>query len=145
MRWWAFRNTPDDLSNKRRIRIFILYQQGQEGVPLAHSLGLQKGLIGIVHAFARPEQNAQNNIVITHELLHTVGATDKYANDGLPNFPQGYAEPHRTPRLPQRRAEIMAGRIPISPTQWKMPASLRDVVVGTETAREINWIASPKY
>ncbi len=145
LRWWAYLNTPDDLSNKRRVRIFVLYQQGKEGVPLAHSLGLQKGLIGIVHAFARTEQNAQNNIVITHELLHTVGATDKYADDGLPRFPEGYAEPHRNPRFPQRRAEIMAGRIPISATQWKMPASLRHMVVGPETAQEIKWIASTKY
>ena len=45
---------------------------------LAHSLGLQKGLIGVVNAFASSSQAAENNVVIAHELLHTVGATDKY-------------------------------------------------------------------
>lgn len=139
LRWWAYWNTPDDLSNKQRVRIFTLYQQGREGVPLAHSLGLQKGLIGIVHAFARHEQTAQNNIVIAHELLHTVGATDKYADDGLPRFPEGFADPNQKPLFPQRRAEIMAGRIPLAPTQSEIPISLRYAVVGPETAREINW------
>ena len=31
----------------------------------------------------RPEMSDENNVVIAHELLHTVGATDKYdAADG---------------------------------------------------------------
>ena len=140
LRWWAYRNTPDELADQDCVRIFVLYQQGQDGVPLRHSVGLQKGLIGVVHAYARTEQQAQNNIVITHELMHTVGATDKYSDRGDPVFPQGFAEPNREPRYPQRRAEIMAGRIPLSLHYWKMADSLRTVVVGTQTAREINWI-----
>jgi len=140
LRWWAYRNTPDELADKDSVRIFVLYQQGQEGVPLRHSFGLQKGLIGVVHAYARTEQNAQNNIVIAHELMHTVGATDKYSDRGDPVFPQGFAEPNREPRYPQRRAEIMAGRIPLTQDHWKMADTLRTVVVGTQTAREINWI-----
>lgn len=140
LRWWAYRNTPDGHSDKHRVRIFVLYHQGERGAPLQHSLGLQKGLIGIVHAYAQPEQNPQNNIVIAHELLHTVGAADKYDDQGLPLFPQGYAEPERDPRYPQRRAEIMAGRIPLSAGQWTMPDSLRHVIVGAETAREMHWV-----
>ena len=45
-------------------------------VPDSH--GMQKGLIGVVHAFAQRPMAGTNNIVITHELLHTLGATDKY-------------------------------------------------------------------
>ena len=140
LRWWAYRYTPDGHSGKHRVRIFVLYHQGEQGVPLQHSLGLQKGLIGIVHAYAQPGQNPQNNIVIAHELLHTVGAADKYNDHGLPLYPQGYAEPDRDPRYPQRKAEIMAGRIPISSGQWKMPDSLRHVVVGLVTAQEVRWV-----
>jgi hypothetical protein len=44
------------------------------------------------------------------------------------------------PRLPQRRAEIMAGRIPISEAQAEMPTSMRQLVIGGPTAREINWV-----
>ncbi len=140
LRWWAYRNKPDAFADNDCVRIFALYQQGQEDVPLKHSFGLQKGLIGVVHAYARTEQNAQNNIVIAHELMHTVGATDKYSERGDPVFPQGFAEPNREPLYPQRRAEIMAGRIPLSQHHWKMADSLRTVIVGTQTAREINWI-----
>ena len=140
LRWWAYRNTPDDKSNSNRIRLFVIYHQGINGQALAHSLGLQKGLLGIINAYARPKQTAQNNVIITHELLHTVGASDKYdLNTSLPLFPDGYAEPNRKPRYPQRGAEIMGGRIPLSATTAKMPISLRYCIIGKVTATEINW------
>ena len=87
---------------------------------------------------------ACNNIVIAHEFLHTVGATDKddLAND-QPQFPDGYADPQRTPLVPQDQAEIMAGRRMLSETEWEMPDSLRSVVIGPKTALEINWARSP--
>jgi len=108
---------------------------------VAHSLGLQKGLIGVVNAFASDEQAAQNNVVVAHELLHTVGATDKYdASTNQPTHPGGYAEPDKDPLLPQTFAEIMAGRIPWSTTQSEMPGSLDKVLIGTQTAQEINWL-----
>lgn len=141
LRWWAWWNMPDAESGEG-VRMFVLYHESKEGERLAHSLGLQKGLLGIVHAYATPLQNEQNNIIIAHELLHTVGATDKYAPGGEPIFPQGYAQPERNPRYPQARAEIMAVRIPRSQTSSTMPSSLRLIVVGEQTAREINWLES---
>jgi len=81
-----------------------------------------------------------NNVVIAHEILHTLGATDKYDPVSLePLFPAGYAEPHRQPLLPQSLTEIMAGRYVVSPGTFEMPDSLRDARVGSETAREIRW------
>ena len=78
--------------------------------------------------------------MIAHELLHTLGATDKYdPNGSLPLFPDGYADPQASPLLPQKRAEIMAGRIPISDTRAEIPADMTQVVIGAQTAREINW------
>ncbi len=140
LRYWAYKHTPDSFSNKNRIRLYVIYHQSKENQALEHSLGLQKGLIGIVHAFADPKQNAQNAIVMTHEVLHTVGATDKYDNSNLPVYPDGYAEPNKSPLYPQRRAEIMAGRMAISEHDAKMPNSLKQVTVGEKTAAEINWI-----
>jgi hypothetical protein len=81
-----------------------------------------------------------NNIVIAHETLHTVGATDKYdIRSGVPNFPAGYGEPDRKPLYPQRYAEIMAGQRALSEREQEMPLSLSNVIVGPETAAEIGW------
>lgn len=139
-RFWAWQATPDELSNSHRVRMFVLYHSPTtDGEALEHSYGLNKGLLGLVNAFASTAQSEQNNIVITHELLHTVGATDKYGPDGQPLFPHGYASP-TGPRYPQRRAEIMAGTIPLSEGQSRMADSLRQCVVGRKTAQEINWL-----
>jgi len=140
LRFWAYQHTPDNISNTNRIRLFVLYQQPQPNQALPHSLGLQKGLIGIVHAYANQQQSSQNAVVITHELLHTVGAEDKYDAFNQPVYPVGYAEPELSPLHPQRFAEIMAGRVAISTDTAKMPASLKSTVVGEQTAKEINWI-----
>jgi hypothetical protein len=81
-----------------------------------------------------------NNIVIAHELLHTVGATDKYdLTTGLPLYPSGFADPDQQPLYPQDNAEIMAGRRAVSAQEAQMPQSLRHVVVGPATASEIRW------
>ncbi|MDH5395822.1 MAG: hypothetical protein OEW97_06075 [Gammaproteobacteria bacterium] len=143
LRYWAYKNTPDTKSNKNRIRLYVLYHQGLDNQPLAHSLGIQKGLIGVIHAFANDKQNQQNSIIMAHEILHTVGASDKYDRNNLPVYPDGYAQPEQTPLYPQRFAEIMAGRIPISNVRAQIPASLRHVIVGERTAKEINWITAP--
>ncbi len=140
LRWWAMQNTPDDKSNKHRIRIFVLYHEDIPNQKLEHSLGLQKGLLGIVHAFASHTQAKQNNIVIAHELLHTVGAVDKYDVAGNPIPPDGLAEPNRKPVYPQRRAEIMAGTIAETSQLSRMASSLKSCVVGEKTAVEIGWI-----
>jgi hypothetical protein len=107
---------------------------------LPHSTGLQKGLMGVVNAFAESGLEGSNNVVITHELLHTLGATDKYDLDGnLPLFPDGFADPDARPLYPQQRAEIMAGRIPISEARAEIAAGMKEVVIGAKTAREISW------
>ncbi len=140
LRYWAYQNTPDDISNSNRIRLYVLYHQNQQGQVLAHSLGLQKGLIGIIHAFADRKQNSQNTVVMAHEILHTVGASDKYDHNNQPIYPDGYAKPEQKPLYPQQYAEIMAGRIPLSETKAKIPAHLKFTTVGEKTAKEINWI-----
>jgi hypothetical protein len=139
LRWWAFRNTPDELSNWSRVRVFVLYHGTASG-SLPSSLGLQKGLLGVVNAYAESKQNLQNNVVVAHEVMHTLGATDKYQADGNPVHPEGYANPDSKPLHPQIAAEIMAGRVPITPTRSRMVYSLKSTVVSPQTAREINWV-----
>jgi len=140
-RYWAYQATPDEQSNLHRVRIFVHYHQQIEGKQLQHSLGLAKGLLSIVHAFASNDQEQQNNIVIAHEFLHTVGATDKYNADNGAVFPDGYADPEKRPLFPQLKAEIMSGRIPLSSDLSEMAVSLEHCLIGPKTASEINWIS----
>ncbi len=138
LRWWVYRQSGSVLPQLGTIKLFLLYHTPQEaGVALPQSLGLQKGLIGVVHVFSDPGQARQNRIVVAHELLHTLGASDKYAADGFPLYPQGYAEPE-LPQGPRRVAEIMAGRFVAANGKAVMPDSLEHCVIGAQTAHEIN-------
>jgi hypothetical protein len=139
LRTWAWRLSSRLGLPDVDVRIFALFHPAVAGSELEHSLGMRKGRIAIAHLFASEKDARTNNVVIAHEMLHTLGATDKYDEQTLPLFPAGYAEPARKPRLPQIRAEIMAGRIPISETMAKMPESLDQCVIGPQTAREIGW------
>ena len=142
LRWWASQH--DQIGGPRpHVRLFVLFHDPAHTDQVPHSTGLEKGQIGVIHAFASRLQRRQNNVVIAHELLHTFGATDKYHLTTLqPIHPQGYAEPERTPLLPQRFAEIMAGRLPIGPEEAKIPSSLADTLIGVDTAREIGLLRS---
>lgn len=138
LRYYAFRHSPFWRS-LGAIRLFVLYHELRFNESLPHSLGLQKGLLGVVHVFADAGQRAQNNVVIAHELLHALGATDKYGAAGQPRYPEGYADPYLEPRLPQYKAEIMAGRVPLTDSRAEIPKSLADTVIGYQTAAEIGW------
>ena len=138
LRGWVYRQSDALLPQIGTIKLFVLYHAPQDGVALEHSLGLQKGLIGVVHAFADPMQSRQNNLVIAHELLHTLGATDKYDVEGRPVYPHGYADPELPPQLPRHQAEIMAGRLVNAAGRVVMPPSLGQCVIGSMTAHEIN-------
>lgn len=139
-RVWAWHYTPDDTSNFRRIRVFAVYHGKGEETALPHSLGIQKGLLGLVHLFADPAMKTRNDIVMAHEILHTVGATDKYTPEGRPVIPDGLADPRQEPLFPQRRAEIMAGSIALDTNRSTSPNGLRQCVVGPLSAREVGWI-----
>lgn len=142
MRWYAWRVTAAIEGAPPNIRLFVQYHAPQRLEVLPHSLGLSKGLMGVVHAYADRGHEGGNNVVIAHELLHTLGATDKYdLATLLPLYPDGYAEPAREPRHPQPFAEIMAGRRALSTREAEMPASLAETLIGPATAREIAWSA----
>ena len=90
--------------------------------------------------FADAGMKGSNDMVIAHELLHTLGATDKYdLRSNQPAHPDGFAEPDREPLYPQSFAELMGGRIPVSSAESTTPESLQQVIVGAKTASEIGW------
>ncbi len=140
LRYWAYQaNTYQ--GPPPHIRMFVKYFDIKNQQPLAHSLGLPQGMLGVVNAFADNKMTNSNAVVITHEILHTLGATDKYdLSTGLPLFPDGYAEEDRDPRYPQELAEIMAGKIPISEDKAAIPRGLHQAIIGQQTAREIFWL-----
>ena len=137
LRYWSWRNDQDHRPTPQ-IKLYVVFHDPARSHAVPHSLGLEKGLIGVVHAFASRAQAAQNDVVIAHELLHTLGATDKYdPASNLPLFPDGYADPQRTPLLPQAQAEIMAGRTPLSANDAVIPDSVFATAIGPTTASEI--------
>lgn len=139
-RYWSWRQ-PDLAGPAPDIKLFLLFHDPERSQTLPHSVGIQKGLFGIVNIFADRHMMGANDTVIVHELLHTLGATDKYdLETNQPVYPIGYAEPEREPRYPQVFAELMAGRIPLSEDEADIPESLRYVIVGDATALEIGWV-----
>jgi hypothetical protein len=139
LRYWAWR-VSGHVPEPEDIRLFVLYHDPALTPTVPHSLGLTKGLIGVVYAFASADMNGANDVVIAHELLHTVGATDKYdLQSDLPRFPDGYGDPGQKPLYPQLTAELMAGRRMLAPGRCEQAASLDEVVIGPVSALEIRW------
>lgn len=139
MRWWAGSVTNAQDRIDPDVQIFVRYHKPDMAVTLENSVGLQKGMVGIVNGYASRQHRGTNNVIIAHEFLHTLGATDKYrASDGLPTGPDGLGEPDRQPLYPQRYAEIMGGRIALTEDDAVIPKSLQYAVIGALTAREIN-------
>lgn len=140
LRWFAAHAGSAPGRVPSTIRLFVVYHDPAtlERAPDSH--GLQKGLVGVVHAFATGAMTGSNDVVIAHELLHTVGASDKYQlSTGAPIYPIGYGDPGQRPLYPQAQAEIMAVRRALSAQESEIPRSLASEVVGSATALEIHW------
>lgn len=99
----------------------------------------QHGRVGTVDVEIDPSMIDLTLFVVTHELLHTIGATDKYDESGRTLIPDGLAEPSAVPLYPQRFAEVMSRNRPVSPTLEVIPESLDELAIGVMTAREIGW------
>jgi hypothetical protein len=141
MRWWVGRVTDDQDKIEPDVSIFVRYHQANDTIRLEDSVGVQKGMFGIVNAYSGRRYRNQNNVIIAHEFFHTLGASDKYEmGTGQPIAPDGLADPDRKPLYPQRRAEIMAGRVALAKDDSDIAQSLNYVVVGTATAAEIHLI-----
>jgi hypothetical protein len=139
MRWWASRHDRID-GPKPAVRLFVRFHDPNGNPRLAHSVGVARGMLGVINAYASQSMAGSNAMIVAHELMHTLGATDKYdPATNLPFYPEGFAEPARDPRFPQDFAEIMGGRIPLSPTEADIPRSLAATLVGAATAKEIGW------
>lgn len=77
--------------------------------------------------------------VTTHELFHTLGASDKYDERGQTLVPAGLANPQQMPLYPQAQADVMARGRPVRLGADEPPTMLGELGVGPETARELRW------
>lgn len=142
MRWWAWiRHLESDMVTPD-IQMFVFYRSLDGSNEAGLSVGMRKGRYGLVRFNAQESMAATNMVVFTHELLHVLGASDKYIlSSGEPIFPEGYAEPDKRPLFPQRKAEIMGVRIPINSYSSVMVSSLEECKIGRKTAEEIGFFA----
>ena len=140
MRWLAARLQWQNSGPSGDIVVFAVFHEPAEQMPLDRSTALEKGQIAVANLFADRRARGANGMVLAHELLHTLGASDKYdPGSNAPRFPDGYAAPDARPLLPQSKAELMAGRIPLDEQRTAIPENLRQVVIGPATSREIGW------
>ncbi len=141
LRWFSFRVAWNDPLPAPDVQIFASFAPArQDAIALPDSVGLSKGLVAVAHLYAGRSAEGSNAVVLAHELLHTLGATDKYSlASGQPLAPGGLGEPERAPLYPQDFGEIMAGRIAVAPDEAAIPEGLDEMVVGPDTAREIGW------
>ncbi|MDH3614755.1 MAG: hypothetical protein OEU90_03275 [Gammaproteobacteria bacterium] len=141
LRWWSSNTAGKQDSVDPDVRMFVRYHSPDHTLVLENSVGMQKGMVGIVNAYGSRRHTGSNNVVIAHEFLHTLGATDKYdPANGQPLAPDGLAEPDRKPLYPQRYAEIMGGRIARAEDDAVIPKNLKWVTIGPKTASEIRLI-----
>ena len=140
-RYWAWRVAIDDPLPTPDVQVFALYHPADGARAVPDSLGLSKGLMAIAHLYAGADAHGSNQVVVAHELLHTLGASDKYDRaTGLPLVPEGLGDPGQSPLHPQRYGEIMAGRIATGANTAVVPESLARMVVGPASAGEIGWL-----
>lgn len=138
MRWWRWRFENQGMDPD--IIVLARYFEPTANRRLPHSTGVEQIRIAIANLFASKSMDGQNRVVLMHEILHTVGATDKYdLASGLPLYPDGFAQPDQLPLYPQRIAEIMAGRVPERETSARQAEDLTRTTIGPMTAAEIGW------
>ncbi len=119
----------------------LLHCDDAPGTPegFAEGSGALNGEVGFVRGSCRGDLSLPLQ-AIGHELLHIVGASDKYDDGGHARAPEGLADPGRVPPYPQVHAEWMVGEVPLGPGRGRLPESLEELRVGEATAREIGWI-----
>ena len=139
LRFWAWRNDTHN-GPKPDVRLFVSYHDPALTPRLPHSTGLQKGLMGVVNAFAE-SRDGRVEQCRHHARVAAYPWRNRQVRPGREPaaLSRRFADPDARPLYPQQRAEIMAGRIPISETRAEIAEGMKQVVIGAKTAREISW------
>lgn len=140
LRWWSWQNSPGETGDSI-INLYVLYQSPLGDQALPHSTGLQNGLIGLINARAKARDKRLHNVILVHELMYILGASDKYdLQTGEPLYPHGYANPNLAAGVAQNKAEIMGRARPIGNGGFDVARVLARTLVGSATAKEIGWL-----
>ena len=124
-------------------RLYVTVRRPKDkGKTLVEGFSEDGGRIGTVSVDLDDDMVDLALFVVAHELLHTLGATDKYDARGHVVVPYGLADPELQPLYPQTHVEIMARNRPLALGKEVTPDSLEELRVGTKTAREIGWLAA---
>jgi hypothetical protein len=127
--------SPSDFDIK--LYVYIYPSDKGLGYEKQHSVGTTRGRFGVVFLPIGKQSGERTTCLIAHEILHTVGASDKYDDNHLTIFPDGYFAPEK--RYPQQFAEIMALAIPLENGKEKDVENLDVSRIGEKTANEIGW------
>jgi hypothetical protein len=121
--------------------VLYVLLEAQGGATTVEGLAERDGRRGVVRASLSDTELGLELAAPAHELLHCVGASDKYGPDGHALLPDGLAEPELQPRFPQTFAEVMVGEVPVGEAEGRAVSDLSEVRVGPATAREVGWVS----
>ena len=139
----AFENAAKEIDAKAGVTaadaivIDVLLGEG-ESAPV-EGLAEREGRRGVVQSSAGETELGLELVATLHEVLHCVGAIDKYDPEGHALVPDGLAEPDKSPLYPQEFGEVMVGEVPVGEKKGRPIRSLAEARVGPVTAREIGW------
>jgi hypothetical protein len=120
--------------------IYVVAEPVQnEELKFVEGFSQQGGKVGVTRIQLDASTTDLCLFVVGHELMHTLGATDKYDAAGHTLIPEGLADPEKVPLYPQTQSEIMARNRVLSLEKERIPESLDELRVGAFTAREIGW------
>jgi hypothetical protein len=110
---------------------------------LVEGLGQDGGRVAVTRLELSVNSVDFGLFVVAHELLHLLGASDRYGDDGSALVPDGLGDPEREPLYPQDSVEVMArGRV-LAPGREQPASDLDELRVGRRTASEIGWLPAP--
>ncbi len=121
-------------------RIYLVVQPPHERRELVEGESEEGGRVGVVSVDLGDNMVDFALFVATHELMHTLGASDKYDATGRALAPQGLGDPTQVPLYPQHAAEVMARNVVVAPGRERPPDTLAELAVGRWTATEIGWL-----
>jgi hypothetical protein len=121
--------------------IYVVAEPVQnEELKFVEGFSQQGGSVGVTRIQLDASTTDLCLFVVGHELMHTLGATDKYDAAGHTLIPEGLANPEQVPLYPQTQAELMARNRVLSLDKERIPETLDELRVGMWTAREVGWL-----
>jgi hypothetical protein len=120
-------------------RVYLVMKRAGQDLAFVEGDSELGGRVAVAQVDIEPEMVDLSLFVVAHELMHTLGASDKYDSEGRAVYPSGFAEPTRFRLYPQPGAEVMARNVPVAARSERPPNTLDELFVGETTAREIGW------